>query len=317
MLLSSVRIYCSGWQATTTERESRVIQSGYLKHRCFSFCNLEKLPGIGVIKGAQEAYKVCVENKIGIMMDSGVFSYRTYKANYIKQGKPLTELPTEEQFIDLYVAYCKQYSHLWDFYVTIDLEINAPKILHTHIKLEKLGLRPMPVFHGDDSVDYLKKYADKGYKLIGIGLARSERGQRDKLRNRFDTIFDEGAKLGLDFHGLALTSGWVMLGWPWWSVDSSSWSRTASLGCICRFDHVKHRMSVLHISEVPSTHKPSIMDLSTRQVEGIKKEIESEGFDYEELRKDFVARHIYNARTMSLLADLAGKRSKNNWNLLF
>lgn len=217
-----MRVYLAGYQGSTEERESRLITSGASKNRCFSFANLEPIEGLPfMVKGIQAGYKTCVESgKIGIMMDSGVFSYRTHKARLIKNGKSIKDLPTADEYIRQYVKYCKKYSHLWSFYVTVDLRPVAAENLILHGKLEKMGVRPVPVFHGDDSIDYLKRYVDKGYDFICLGSTNSVRTGKSQFKKYYDSVFNFGAKHKVEFHGLAQTKPWAMLDYPWRSVDS-------------------------------------------------------------------------------------------------
>jgi hypothetical protein len=79
----------------------------------------------------------------------------------------------------------------------------------------------VPVFHGDSSIDWIRKYHDLGHNLIAIGSHKSMRASRKQLAEYLHEVFNLGAKLGVEFHGLAMTSPWIMLTFPWASVDSS------------------------------------------------------------------------------------------------
>jgi hypothetical protein len=316
-----MKIYLSGWQATNRERESVVLNAGAMKNRCFSFCSIQKLPGLPYfLKNVEGAYQACLENKVGIMMDSGVVGYRSYRQALIKQGgKALNKLLTQDTFIDLYVEYCKKNKKYWDFYVTIDIEKKSDLILATHTRLLEAGIKPVPVLHGDaDVIEYLKKYHDLGHKLICLGTGSHLRTTPRHFRHYLDSVFNEGAKLGVEFHGLAMTSPWIMLEYPWYAVDSSSWSRMAGYGTICRFDEQTHRMCSFHISERESKGaKGADLKGNTAFMRILKKEIEAEGYDFDLLRKDFVLRHAYNAATMQELCDYATTRHRTGWKLLF
>jgi hypothetical protein len=311
-----MRWYASGWQATNKDRELAVIRGGSLKYRCFSFTMLTKLPGMGsyYVPGMEQAYQACLENNVGIMMDSGVIGYRYYK---LKAAKARKEFVLDDNaFIDAYVKYAKANRKKWDFYVTVDFAVNAQEILERQGVLEKLGIRPVPVFHGDQSVDFLKRYADKGYKLIAIGSPPViNRNLKDK-RRYLDLCFNEGEKLGLKFHGLAMTAVWQITAYAFWSIDSSSWSRAASTGCIMRFDPHTARMSVLHISDRVCKGRGMETGQGKRLVGMLRSELKAEGYDYDELATDFVPRHVYNAASMGHLVSYANKR-QGGFELLF
>src|ERR1035438_5522922 len=92
----AMRIYLSGWQASNAKRELAVIRAGAMKYRCFSFASTVKIPGFPYhlphIEGSVQA---CIKNGIGIMMDSGVVGFRTYKTSLKKAGKDLSKIPTD------------------------------------------------------------------------------------------------------------------------------------------------------------------------------------------------------------------------------
>lgn len=310
-------IYLAGYQASTTERELRLVKSGAVTHRCFSFANLVKMPGLPYyLPGAEQGYNVCQKHKVGIMMDSGVFSYRTHRSYLKRMGKPLNQLPSEDEYVNLYVDWCKKYQKKWDFYVTIDIDVISKENFARHQVLESMGIRPMPVVHGDDSIDtYLKKYADRGYTYICLGTSRKLRNSVSQKRRYMDAAFNVGAKLGLEFHGLAATAPWIVLGYPWRSVDSSSWSRTAGYGCIMRFDEVTERLTTLHISKRDSG--ASKLHLNGAVVARVKRAVAEEGYDFAELQNDHTARHIYNAATMLKMARASdAKHRGGGWRFL-
>ena len=93
----------------------------------------------------------------GIMLDSGVYSLRSYRRKLLGLGKPLDKLLTEDDYIEQYVGYCKKYRKKWDFYVTIDLVKVQAEIYERHLRLEEMGIRPAPVYHGDDHIDYIRR----------------------------------------------------------------------------------------------------------------------------------------------------------------
>lgn len=315
-----MKLFFSGWQATRRERELEVIKAGRIKHRCFSFTMLQRMPGLPYyLPHLQGAYDACIENGIGIMMDSGVVSWRSYRASLIKRQKEkeLAKLCGEDEFIRLYVDYCKANMKKWDLYMTIDLERNAASILERHKRIEKMGIRPIPVFHGDSTVDFLRKYYDMGHKLIALASWPTLRTSHEQKRRYLDGCFALAAKLGFELHGLAMTAGWMLLEFPWYSVDSSSWSRVAGYGGIMRFDPITQRTSVLHVSERHSADRGAGAKLNQRMMLRIKEEIETEGYDFEALRTSFVARHVYNAASMMQIVDIAEKRHRVGWNLLF
>lgn len=311
-----MKLYLAGWQASTTERETRLIQAGVITHRCLSFANIVKVPGFPYyVTGIRAGYDACMAQGVGIMLDSGVFSYRKYRDRIqrLKDKKAIKVLPSEEEFTGLYVKFCKKHIKHWDFAVTLDLDFNGETNFQRHVDLEELGVRTSPVFHGDPDgkLDLLYRYTDRGYKHICIGIGYKLRDSVKKKRQYLDVIFNISEKLGLRLHGLALTSPWVMLSYPWSSCDSSSWSRAAGYGCILRFDEVTNRMSTLHVSDRASS--AAKMQYNRVLLGSIKRELEKEGYDFHELQTDHTERHAYNAATMQKLAAVATAYQRGRW----
>ncbi len=311
-----MKMFLAGWQSGTHERELRLLDAGVIGARCFSFANLIEIPGLPwYLPGVDAGYSLCVKRKIPIMMDSGVYSFRTYRAYLERKGKSTSSLPDDAGYIKLYVDFCKKHGKNWDFYVTVDFTRDCAANLKIHQKLEKMGIRPVPVFHGDDSTDYLKRYADRGYDYICIGnLPRKERKGVSAMRRYLDAVFNEADKLKLSFHGLGMTSPWLMIDFPWRSVDSSSWARVAGFGSILGWDERTRRITTLHISEKQSAS--SRLHNSASAMASVKEHVEADGYDFEMLRTDHIYRHQYNAYTMLKMAEFAGKQHRTRWRSL-
>lgn len=312
-----MRVYLAGWQASRGPRERQVIKRSGLKNRCFTFANLKKIPGFPYyIKGYQGTYDACREAKVGIMYDSGVVSFRGYLKKLQSSGADTSKLPTQEQFMELYIAQCQEFKEEWDFYLTLDMEPVAESTLKWHNHLEKRGLRPMPVFHGDVHIDWLKNYVDKGYKYIGLGGSYLMRSSRKRaLRQYLDGVFNLGAKYGVEFHGLGITTPWAAMSYPFRSIDSSWWSRSAGYGSIMRWNPTREHMDILHISPqaCQGRGKDGAMQLNPSAWRLLAQEIEKEGFDLEILRNDFTERHSYNAIALIQMAKHATERQKTGW----
>lgn len=304
--------YLAGYQAANKANEKALVESGAVTHRCFSFVNLVPLPGLPYyLKGTEEGYKVCVKNGVGIMMDSGVFSFRTHRKRLIKDRRSVSLLPTEEEYVQMYVDFCRRNAHKWDFYVTIDFTVNSEENFKRHVRLEKMGIHPVPVIHGDANMEeYLRRYHERGYDYICLGTSKSLRTGTIHRRRYMANAFEIGARYGIEFHGLAVTTPWQMLEFPWKSVDSSTWSRSAGYGNILRFNDDSCRLDMLHLTHrVNSKQMPLYHSKVFEQ--RIRRELEDEGYNFDDLQTSHLTRHIYNARTMTHLAAAAGSHYRN------
>lgn len=103
-----MKLFFSGWQSTNSAREQAVLDAGYIRDRCFSFGILSPMfKGFSHCPGMVQAYELAKKHKLGIMMDSGAVSYRAVAMKHTKNAAKL-KLPNERDFIEAYVAFCKQ-----------------------------------------------------------------------------------------------------------------------------------------------------------------------------------------------------------------
>ena len=102
-------------------------------------------------------------------------------------------------------------------------------------KLEALlpGVPVLPVHHVRDHDDWLKRYLGEGYRHLAIGgmVGKSTPVLRlwlDHIWSKYLTNEDGTPKVRL--HGFGLTNHELMLKYPWYSVDSTSWLIVSHLG---------------------------------------------------------------------------------------
>lgn len=173
-------------------------------------------------KGFEEGwFKLNMQNKkVCLFLDSGAFSAHT-------QGIKID--------IDEYAAFIKKNKKYIDHYANLDVIGDAEASLKNQKYLEKLGLKPIPVFHYGEDISYLKYYI-KNYAYLGIGGTVSV--SRIDRRKWLDMLFSQylcDQKTGLPkvkIHGFGLSSFSLMLRYPWYSVDSTTWVKAGSVGSI-------------------------------------------------------------------------------------
>lgn len=308
------KIFLSGRFSTGKEIEAEWLRVTGCKHRCFSFANVDKR-AVWFNQRVTDALGVCEKNKIEIMMDSGAHSFH----RFAEQSKRRSEKARNKQEINLedlrdlmfswYTKYCLVNKKKWDFYITLDYKRHQPTIFDMQLKFEAVGLRPVPVFHGDESLDWVMKYYDKGYDLICIGSSRELRGKGWKgYRYYLDRLFELGAKHNIRYHGLAATSLSIMSSYPWYSVDSSTWSKVACFGCINFPDRDRNIIYNLHISSRATRSEiASYNNFPKNQREQVEATLKELGYDLKALRtgKDAInQRHNFNGMVFSSLDKL-------------
>lgn len=291
-------VYLSHSIVHTKELWEEFLDKTGAKYFCCSFVYLHPKM-IYWTPRAFQVYKVNVERGNHLMMDSGAFSFYMFMAKH--KNIPNKEALTEKT-LSTYIEFCHKRQKQWDFYVTFDHIRDVKVIWDVTKRLEKEGLKPIPIYHGDQSLDWLRRYLDAGYQRIGIATLHYRRSRQERMRFYLDNVFDIVEKYkGVKTHGFAMTSLSLMFSYPWTSVDSSSWSRTSSFGAIFIVDHGKNTMKTCHISFEPSTNSNSYSRLAKGAQIAIKEQVENRGFDFELMRRSVTYRHIYNGWLFSHL----------------
>ncbi|MDT0377246.1 hypothetical protein RM572_00450 [Streptomyces sp. DSM 42041] len=150
--------------------------------------------------------------------DSGAHSARTL-------GLHLT--------LEDYAAWCHEYDDRLTLYSNLDV-IGAPEATWNNQQAleQHHGLQPLPVFHTSAPWHYLERYLDHGYTYIALGklLGNPLSALLPWLAKAFK-IADGRAV----FHGFGMTVWQVLREFPFYSVDSSTWSASFRFGRLALF----------------------------------------------------------------------------------
>jgi len=224
-----------------------------------------------------------------------------------------------EQYVGDYAAFLKSFHPKCqvDFYVTVDYVHDCKVIYEITRRLFDLGANPIPVYHGDDSVDWLKRYWDLGHRLVGISVSEWTKSS-DRMPWYYDKVFEFGAKVGMRFHGFMQTGRYMFM-YPWWSVDSTSWKKSAAYGNVFDIGERGGRPVLLtcHVSDRAKNGRTLLSSMTGSVLRDLRDTVESRGFDLDQLSKSFIQRAVYNTKVFSELG-AAGKGSRRiNWKSLF
>lgn len=137
-----------------------------------------------------------------LMIDSGAFSVWTGSKEKIDINKYIKFLKTNMEYID--------------YYISLDDMCSAEKSYENLLIMRDAGLNPLPVFHGGEDFEWLKKLVKLGYNFILLGSKTAV----NKLL-WFKQIFCEYHPQ-IKFHGLGLVSLKYFLEIPFYSVDFTS-----------------------------------------------------------------------------------------------
>lgn len=143
---------------------------------------------------------------------------------------------TQGVTIDLrdYAAWLKRWRHLFFVYANLDV-IGDPDGTRTNQeRLEGVGLTPIPVFHTGENWSYLDHYLDH-YAYIALGGMVPYMRFPNRIMPWIVQAFKRANGCAV-FHGFGATAWRVIRDLPWYSVDSSSWSKGFRYGEVPIFD---------------------------------------------------------------------------------
>lgn len=230
-----------------------------------------------------------------------------------------------KKFLDDYIEYLHENKQYLDFYVTVDAiganDISANKTWEILKYMESFGLNPIPVYHFKEDHKFLKRMIDN-YEYIGIG-GLGQDITKEKYIPEADKFFkyvcDDNGKPRVKVHGFALTSSELILRYPWYSVDSSTWTYAARSGAIMQPKPIIKNGEILEwdYSSVPTqlsvSDRRSEKDTShySNRVQKHRKAIDhyldTFGVTYKQVSEHYHYRDIVNASYMNRLEELSKK----------
>lgn len=143
--------------------------------------------------------------------------------------------------IDDYGQWLTKWHEWFTIYCNLDVIGGPEGTWRNQMHLEqRFNLHPMPVFHTGEDFDVLERYIDAGYTYIALGklLGNSVKALQPWLAKAFRVA--DGRAV---FHGFGMTVWRLLLEFPFYSVDSSSWGAGVRYGNMRLF----HRGRWVHI----------------------------------------------------------------------
>ena len=179
---------------------------------------LEHYPKLEAFAYKSDAIKA-LNDEAPFFLDSGAF----------------TEFNTGKQIdIYAYADFIKEYEGRFDVASSLDNIYKEEQKSYANLKLlESLGCKVAPVFHCREDFKWLQRYLDEGYDYILLGGMVPESSKwieewLDYLWEHMLTNPDGTAKVKI--HGFGMTVLHLMKKYPWYSVDSSSWTYGGRFG---------------------------------------------------------------------------------------
>lgn len=209
-----------------------------------------------------------------IFLDSGAFSAHKTK-----------EIINIQEYID----FIKENEDAIEVYANLD-DISSPEqSWKNQEEMEKQGLNPIPVYHLGEPSDFLHRAMKYDYFAVG-GIA-SKLTSYGALSTYLDTIFSEVCTKKTDFypsnkiHGFGIATPQLLMRYPWWSADTTSWVQYGRYGIILvprllngsfRYDKPPYTIVVSSRSKAVGEEK-HYRNFSNREKEWINKYCEDLG----------------------------------------
>lgn len=216
---------------------------------------------------------------VRVFLDSGAFSAYTKGV---------------EVDVEAYCAYIRNNADIVLCASVLDAIGDFRGTFNNQRRMEQLGTSPLPCFHYGEPVEALDWYV-QNYEYITIGgMVPISTPQLKLWLDRLweDHLTDEHGRPRVKVHGFGLTSLPLMMRYPWWSVDSSTWVQWAANGMI-----LVPGVGQVNVSAHSSSRKQLNQHLDTIapvERETIEQAIRDRGIDPDRLRNEYITRWVWN-----------------------
>ena len=180
------------------------------------------------------------------------------------------------------------------------------------MEMERQGTHPLPCYHYGEPTEVLDWYVSR-YEYITIGGMVPI--SNPQLKIWLDRIWEEhltntDGSPKLKVHGFGLTSPALMAGYPWYSVDSSTWQAMGSAGSIMMTGGFPRMLPISNQAaqrKIPGQHLDT---LTPPERAAVVAEIERVGMEIERLQEHYFSRWCWNMWSMPKLARERGHRER-------
>jgi hypothetical protein len=161
-----------------------------------------------------------------VVLDSGAWSSFT-------QGVPIA--------IDAYIRWCHDSIPVTWWYSNLDDMTSWKITLQNQVIMEKAGLKPVPVFHTGEPWKVLEDYCER-YPFVAVGKIVPYSTRPAVIVPWIRRVFEIAAKRGTNIHGFGVSNCNLIKMFPFFSVDSSSWTSGHRFGTVKLWDRLTATM---------------------------------------------------------------------------
>lgn len=223
-----------------------------------------------------------------IWMDSGAFSAFTLG---------------EQQDLPTYCAWLRRHTKYINHYAVLDVIGSAEGTYENQVKMEETGddITPVPCFHYGEDPKHLRRYIDQGYPYLALGgmVPISTKDLYPWLDDLWENyLTNENGEPIIRVHGFGLTTFELMDRYPWFSVDSSSWLKSAHFGLILFYHGDKmYRVNVSEKSGKTGVAGQHYLTETRANKRALDAMVEAQGHNMAQLMKHYQLRDAFNCST--------------------
>ena len=174
-----------------------------------------------------------------VFADSGAFSAWT-------QGVPVT--------IEEYAEWLHKWKHYFSVYCNLDVIDDPKETKANQLKLESLGLKPLPVWHIRTDKKVFEELCEE-YNYVAVGGMVGTNWKR--LMPKLVWAVKYGFEHNTVLHGLGFTSTKALMKLPLYSVDSSSWQSGYRYGSVPVWDFQTSKKVIVQLGDAKKWAKYS------------------------------------------------------------
>tara|TARA_R110000803_G_scaffold103020_1_gene171148 strand:+ start:50 stop:871 length:822 start_codon:yes stop_codon:yes gene_type:complete len=171
-----------------------------------------------------------IDNK-DLFLDSGAFSAFTLK---------------KEINIDEYIEYIKDLDV--KIYANLDVIGDSEATVENELYMKSKDLTPLPVFHLGEPIYYLDRILNSNCSYFALGGMVQSQNLDGWLVNVWEHIYRK--RPNIKVHGFGLTNINLMIKYPWYSCDSSSWASGVRFGRFSEWNPIKGLFIQKEVKEI-------------------------------------------------------------------
>ena len=171
-----------------------------------------------------------------LTIDSGAHSFFAFLGFSAANTKSAVEIPKPEEYFKKYLAWLVEHKDQFDYFVELDIQeiVGLPQVKAWRKEYAQAGLgnRAIWVYHNSDTWrEFERIVAECPARYVG-----SEGVRRGRPLLPFSKMIRYAYEHACRIHGFAMIKKVYLKAFPFYSIDSSSWSMGPRHGVLAHYD---------------------------------------------------------------------------------